>query len=177
MPPGQGRWGIGGPGPRSGSGVHRRGVPPVTGPGPGPDPDPGAGCARATSVPQPGDLAVRLDITGKVVLPNGQPAHDVGGFAVVRDRRSNVGAVLAEASVNDAGFFLLAASTGAVPADADCRDYWIEICAPSATCRAVGGAATLRAELDVTGHITEAAGTGRQPLDISDDPIVYDRVD
>src|SRR5262245_53064068 len=84
-------------------------------PGPGPDPDPTTtttttttapdpgGCARDTSLPQPGDLTVRLDITGKVVLPNGQPDRTLGGHALVRDRRSNVGAVLAEASVNDAG--------------------------------------------------------------------------
>jgi hypothetical protein len=145
-----------------------------------PGPGPGGGCARDTSVPQPGDLSVRLNITGKVVLPNGQPDRDLGGHAVVRDRRSNVGSVLAETSVNDAGFFLLAAGTSAVPADAGCRDYWIEICAPASNggngC-AVGGPATLSAERDVTGLITEAAGNGPQPIDISNEPLVYDVAD
>jgi hypothetical protein len=136
-----------------------------------PGPGPGGGCARDTSQPQPGDLAVRLNITGKVVLSNGQPARNLGGHAVVRDRRSNVGSVLAEASVNDAGFFLLAAASSAVPADAGCRDYWIEICAPSSC--ATGAPATLSAELDVSGLVGEAAGNGPQSVDISDEPLVY----
>lgn len=156
-------------------------VPPTTGPG-GPDQTtttttsgPGGACARDTSLPQPGDVSVDLRITGKVVLPSGQPAHDVGGFALVKDRRSNVGAHLAEASVNDAGFFLLTARQNAVPADTTCRDYWIEICAPgSNSCE---GVATLRAELDVTGLVNEAAGQGRQDVDISGDPLVYEIVE
>jgi hypothetical protein len=153
-------------------------------PGPGPDPDPTTtttttpdpgGCARDTSLPQPGDLTVRLNITGKVVLPNGQPARNLGGHALVRDRRSNVGAVLAEASVNDAGFFLLAAASSTVPADAACRGYWIEICAPSSNGCAAGDTATLHAERDITDLIDEAAGTGPQPIDISNDPLVYEQ--
>jgi hypothetical protein len=118
---------------------------------------------------------VRVNITGKVVLSNGQPARDIGGHAVVRDRRSNVGAVLAEASVNEAGFFLLAAASNAVPADAGCRDYRIEVCAPSSC--AAGGEATVTAELDVTDIVGGAAGQGPQQVDISDEPLVYENVD
>ena len=152
-------------------------VPPVT---PG-DPDPTtsttsapAGCARDTSLPQPGDVTVNLGITGKVVLPNGQPSRATGRLAVVKDRRSNVGAVLAEASVNDAGFFLLNASQSTVPADLSCRDYRIEVCSPSSN--GCAGASTLHAERDVTDLVTGAAGLGRQEVDISDDPLVWEVV-
>jgi hypothetical protein len=117
---------------------------------------------------------VDLRITGKVLLPDGRPALNISRFAIVQDRRSNVGSVLAEASVNDAGFFLLAARDNAVPADTACREYWIEVCAPGSN--GCDGAASLYAELDITDLVSEAAGQGVQQVDISDEPLVFERI-
>lgn len=155
---------------------------PSTVPTPDPDPtstttpDPDADCARDTSLPQPGDVTVDLVLTGKVVQQNGEPLRDGGGHVVLRDRRSNVGSILGEASVNDAGFFLVIAGSNSVPADPGCRDYWLEACAPGGTCTATESA-TLTAERDVTDLVEEHAGQGRQDVDISDDPLIYATVE
>ena len=141
-----------------------------------PPADPGAACARTTSLPQPGDTTVDLVLTGRVLGPDGLPVPDGGGFVAVVDRRSSVGAHLGEASVNDAGFFLVIIGSNAIPADTNCRDYWLEVCAPG-SCATTGGSATLEAELDITDLIGGAAGQGRQDVDISDDELTYSEVE
>ena len=148
-------------------------TPPTT---PPPTTDPLAACARSTSLPQPGDTSVDLVLTGRVLGPDGQPVDDGGGFVRVVDRRSSVGARLGEAGVNDAGFFLAIIGSNAVPADTNCRDYWLEVCAPGG-CGADPAAAALATELDVTALIGEATGRGRQEVDISDDELTYSRVE
>jgi hypothetical protein len=139
-------------------------------------PGPGGACARDTSLPQPGDVAVQVSITGKVVQRNGEPVRDGGGHARIVDRAQ--GQVLAEASVNDAGFFLLRGGTSTVPADVGCRDYWIEICAlASAGCATTGGVTTLTAERDITDLVNGAAGQAPLAVDMSDDPLIYEPVE
>lgn len=164
-----------------GPGVPTTPTTPTTSP-PGPTttttaPTPG-NCARDSSLPEPGDVSVDLLITGRVLGADGQPEPDVGGFATVTDRRSGVGAHLSETSVNDAGFFLLSTTSNTIPADLDCRDYWIEICAaPSTGACDFGGDAGLVAELDITGLVNEGVGLGRQRIDISNEPLVYSVVE
>ena len=114
--------------------------------------------------PAPGcDLGVRMNmnITGKVLDPRGRPHI---GHVVLRDRAIDVGDILAEASANEAGFFLLNAD--GVLTTAGCKtSYVIEVDSRTAEGEKLYG------ELDVT-SLFPAGGTGETDEDITDTPVV-----
>lgn len=120
-------------------------------PAPSDDPDPG--CDRG--------VVMSMNITGKVLDPRGRPHI---GHVVLRDRAINVGAINAEASANEAGFFLLNAD-GVVTAESCQKSYVIEV-----DSRADGGE-KLYGELDVT-SLFPAGGSGQAEEDITGTPVV-----
>lgn len=127
-------------------------VPPV------PPTDPPTGC----------DLGVTMsiNITGKVLDPRGQPHV---GHVVLRDRAINVGAILAEASANEAGFFLLNAD-GVITSAGCPRSYFIEVDSNKTGVKLYG-------ELDAT-SLFPANATGQQPdLDITNTPVILEVVE
>ena len=101
-----------------------------------------------------------MDITGMVLDPRSRPHI---GHVVLRDRGIQVGAILGEASANEAGFFLLGAR-GVVTAAGCKRSYVIEV-------DSSGAGAELYGELDVT-SLFPIGGTGKTEEDITDTPVV-----
>lgn len=119
--------------------------------------------------PAPGcDLGVRMNmnITGKVLDPRGQPHV---GHVVLRDRTIEAGAIVGEASANEAGFFLLA-GRGIVTSAGCPRSYVIEV--DSRTAEGVG----LFGELDVT-SLFPAGATGLVEEDITATPVILAEVE
>lgn len=123
----------------------------VAEPLPSGDPDPG--CDRKAFM--------SMNITGKVLDPRGRPHI---GHVVLRDRAIDVGATSAEASANEAGFFLLNAD-GVITSAGCKRSYVIEV-----DSRAEGGEEPY-GELDVT-SLFPVGGTGEAEEDITDTPVV-----
>lgn len=114
--------------------------------------------------PAPGcdpKVVMSMNITGKVLDPRGRPHI---GHVVLRDRAINVGAIYAEASANEAGFFLLNAD-GVITAEGCKKSYVIEV--DSWT----GAGEKLYGELDVT-SLFPAGGTGQTDEDITETPVV-----
>jgi hypothetical protein len=106
-----------------------------------------------------------MNITGKVLDPRGRPHI---GHVVLRDRALRVGAILAEASANEAGFFLLNADGIVTSAGCD-RSYVIEVDSVSSA------GVRLFGELDVT-SLFPAGGTGQAEEDITATPVVLAEV-
>jgi len=112
------------------------------------------------------DETVSMNITGLVRLPDGQQPAGVGALAVLRDHALNPGGVFAEASVNDAGFFLL--NVDGVPGSPGCpKNYTIEVSVDR------DGVIVMFAELDVTDlFIPAVPGGDTIEADITSTPIV-----
>jgi len=106
-------------------------------------------------------VVMSMNITGKVLDPRGRPHI---GHVVLRDRAILVGAILAEASANEAGFFLLN-SDGVFTAAGCNKSYVIEVNSRSETGDELYG------ELDVT-SLFPANGSGQSEEDITDTPVV-----
>jgi hypothetical protein len=133
--------------------------------------------APATPTPVPDgcdpSATAHILITGLVRMPDGSPP-DSPGFRVnqdarLRDRALDVGAEVALASVNDAGFFLL---TSRLVVSPECpKSYVIEVT------RTEPGGRVLYAELDVTDLALAAApGPDIIDADITSTPIVLEEI-
>ncbi|HEU5075129.1 MAG TPA: hypothetical protein VFU02_13155, partial [Polyangiaceae bacterium] len=106
-------------------------------------------------------VVMSTQITGMVLDPRGRPHI---GHVVLRDRAINVGAIYAEASANEAGFFLL--NSDGVVTSAGCkRSYVIEVTSQTAEGEKLYG------ELDVT-SLFPVGETGETEEDITDTPVV-----
>lgn len=127
-------------------------------------PAPPSGCDTAATA--------RMTITGLVRLADGQPPATAGPaarrVAVLRDHALNPGAAASEASVNDAGFFLLVGIT--VPVSSACpKAYTIEVTLETLT------GTTMRGELDVTDLFVAARpGPDIIDADVTSTPIVLE---
>lgn len=124
------------------------------------------------TAPLPGsgscDTGVRMNmnITGRVFDLRGRPHV---GHVVLRDRALQSGAIFAEASANDAGFFLL--GVRGIVTSAGCpRSYVIEV-----DSRAASGA-DLYGELDVT-SLFPLGATGFVEEDITATPVILAEVE
>ncbi|WOB10210.1 hypothetical protein [Piscinibacter gummiphilus] len=109
---------------------------------------------------------MNMNITGRVLDPRGQPHV---GHVVLRDRAPQSGSIFAEASANDAGFFLLGVR-GIVTSAGCSKSYVIEV-----DSRAASGA-DLYGELDVT-SLFPAGGTGFAEEDITATPVILAEVE
>lgn len=114
----------------------------------------GAGCDPS--------VRMNMNVTGRVFDPRGRPHI---GHVVLRDRTpSQSGDIFAEASANEAGFFLL--GVRGIVTSAGCpRSYVIEV-----DSRTEAGAG-LYGELDVT-SIFPVGGTGFAEEDITATPVI-----
>jgi hypothetical protein len=101
-----------------------------------------------------------VNITGMVLSPNGEPSI---GHVVLRDRGWLPGAILAEASANEAGYFLLNADsvTSAEECWGSVLSYWIEVDRDEA----------YYGELNVNSILYNAISEQALEIDITDQPV------